>query len=74
MVSVLVSKTVEILWNDDRIRKMVEKNSIMLTDWDNSPFNDKTTVHPNHRSATRIKKHPGLVLRGVFNCFRMDRN
>jgi hypothetical protein len=25
-------------WNDDRIREIVEENSIMLNDWDNSPF------------------------------------
>ncbi len=25
-------------WNDDRIREIVEEHSIMLNDWDNSPF------------------------------------
>jgi len=25
-------------WNDDRIREIVVENSIMLNDWDNSPF------------------------------------
>ena len=27
-------------WNDDRIRRVVEENSIMLKDWHNSPFVD----------------------------------
>jgi hypothetical protein len=27
-------------WNDDRIRQVVEENSIMLNDWHNSPFAD----------------------------------